>query len=154
MKINKSFYFLGAIFLCFFVYIVFFYFKKVGNDEFECKSYLNFNIDTNDCQGDSSFDIFLAMHGEGKGYLIAKGNYKCLNGMSTSVDEIVNFTYNKEGDYNTIKLGERSPEIITLFGVLKYNVMKLKITPIDSGVYQLNLPLRSSMVCRRVDNLK
>ncbi|MDT0204228.1 hypothetical protein [Serratia marcescens] len=145
----------SVTFAVFFIFVICFFFHAGDDDLFECQAHLRLDMAANTCQGKSSFYFFLSMHGGGKGYFIINGSYTCPNDKPIVVDEIVNFNHKKEGSYNTIILKPRTPELVTLFAVLKYNVIKLKIMPLDAGrVYLLSVPLRSPMVCRRIGKLE
>ena len=124
-------------------------FGRESSEVFECQAHLHLPMAVDTCQGESNFDFFLALHGDAKGYLIIEGKYACPNNPPTFVDSIVDFTYKQEGAYRAIHLGPRSADLTNIFSVLKYDEIKLKITPLDKGLYLLDLPLRTPLVCRK-----
>ncbi|MGU9760798.1 hypothetical protein ACV1BL_25255 (plasmid) [Serratia marcescens] len=129
-------------------------FGEYTDDAFECRAYVRIGMAADTCQGESKFILFLSINGDGNGYFMVTGNYTCPSSNPVFVDEIVDFTYKKERGYDTIQLGPRSHEIVNIFDVLKYDDIKIKIMQLDTyGVYQLDSPLRTPTVCRRVDNV-
>lgn len=44
-------------------------------------------------------------------------------------------------------MGERNPELINIFKVLKYDNIKLKISRVNTWDYLLSLPNQTLMIC-------
>lgn len=153
-RFNLYFSFFSIIFFVFLLYMAWMKFGRYTDGAFECRAYVRIGMAADTCQGESKFILFLSMNGDGNGYFMVTGNYTCPSSKPTFVDEIVEFTYKKEGGYDTIQLGPRSHEVVNLFDILKYDFIKFRAMPLDIyGVYQLESPLRTPTVCRRVDNV-
>ncbi|MGK9009914.1 hypothetical protein ACRS9C_11425 [Serratia marcescens] len=116
---------------------------------FECHAKLHTKMAANTCQGESIFDIFLAMHGTGKGYVIVAGSYTCPNAPPKMVENTVDLTYRKEGSYYALRFGPRSSELANLFKIFKYESVKVKIVPLNKNEYVIYSPMQSPMVCKR-----
>jgi hypothetical protein len=115
--------------------------------EFECWARLHTKINAPRCQERSFIDVFFSFHGNGEGYFLADGNSSCLNQPSKSVGGILNFNYNKQGDYYSIKMRESNPSLSATFKVLTYKDIKLKITKLNSSDYIMTLPNETLLIC-------
>jgi hypothetical protein len=95
----------------------------------------------------SVVDVFLSLHGDGKGYLLVSGTHSVPKAPLVKLDSVVNFTYGKEGGYHSLHLGQRSPAVIELFEVLKYDDIKVKFTHVHSLDYLVSSPIETLMLC-------
>ncbi|CAI1959065.1 Uncharacterised protein [Serratia quinivorans] len=116
---------------------------------FECQARIHTRMAANTCQGDSITELFLAMHGNGKGYLVVSGSYTCPHAQPQLVERIVDFTYKKEGSYYSARFGARNPELAAIFKLFRYDEVKFKITPLGNREYLLSSPWQTPMVCKR-----
>lgn len=126
--------------------------KSVGQDQadgFECQARIHTKMAANTCQGESITELFLAMHGNGKGYVLLSGSYTCPNTEPKLVEKIVDFTYKKEGSYYAVNLGKVNPDLAVIFKVFRYEEVKFKITPLGAREYLLSSPWQTPMVCKR-----
>jgi hypothetical protein len=65
------------------------------------------------------------------------------------VEGTVNFTFEQEGDYFAIRAKEKVPALEKIIGALRYESLKLKITPLNSADYILQLPNEKLMICTK-----
>ncbi|MEN5017379.1 hypothetical protein ABEH87_13615 [Erwinia sp. Eh17-17] len=121
----------------------------LGEDEFDCWGRLHTRIQVGDCQRTSAADVFLSMQADGKGYLLVNGNWSCQNSLQNVVEGTVNFTFEQEGDYFAIRAKEKVPALEKIIGALRYESLKLKITPLNSADYILQLPNEKLMICTK-----
>lgn len=122
---------------------------KEPEDGFECQARIHTRMAANTCQGDSITELFLAMHGNGKGYLVVSGSYTCPNAQPQLVEKTVEFTYKKEGSYFAVRFGARNPDLEVIFKLFKYDEVKFKIIPLGNREYLLSSPWQTPMVCKR-----
>ncbi|MGQ8775449.1 hypothetical protein ACUTQ5_13705 [Serratia sp. NA_112.1] len=126
--------------------------KSVGQEldgGFECQARIHTRMAANTCQGDSITELFLAMHGNGKGYVVVSGSYTCPNAQPQLVERIVEFTYKKEGSYYAVRFGARNPDLAVIFKLFRYDEVKFKIIPLGGQEYLLSSPWQTPMVCKR-----
>lgn len=116
-------------------------------NDFECWGRLHTRLQVDDCQRTSAADIFLSMQSNGKGYLLVNGSWSCQNSAQNVVDGMVNFNFEKEGDYYSITARDKVHALDKILGVLRYASLKVKITNLNSGDYILALPNESLMIC-------
>lgn len=116
---------------------------------FDCWARLHTFSEVDGCQRSSFTDVFLSLHSGGEGYVLAEGEWACQDGKQHVASGIINFRYVKQGDYYSIHTQERSPKLETLFSVLKYRSIKLKITALNSSDYVLTLPNETLMICTK-----
>lgn len=115
--------------------------------EFECWARLHTKNNATSCQESSFIDVFFSFHGNGEGYFLADGSSSCLNQSSKPIGGILNFNYNKQGDYYSIKMRESNPLLSANFKVLNYKDIKLKITKLNSSDYIMTLPNETLLIC-------
>ena len=124
------------------------YWINFHNDKgFNCWARLHTQGNVGNCNGKSVYDIFLSMHSGGEGYILVSGEWSCKNSSPKSVDGIMNFSYIKNGDYYSIHMKERNPQLEAIFRVLTYRDIKLKVTAINSSDFILTLPNETLMLC-------
>ncbi|HGM5491174.1 TPA: hypothetical protein ACKP1B_002828 [Serratia fonticola] len=114
---------------------------------FECRARINSKLDANGCNKTSAIDTFLALHGNGKGYMVLSGSYSCPNTELKTIDSTIDFTYQKAGGYYSLHLGPRSPEVIKLVGSLKNDEVKFKLTEMANGDYIITTPIQTVLMC-------
>lgn len=133
--------------------IPYFYLKYWGNgiinSRFECQAKMHSTMASHICNGRSDFDIFLSIHNDGTGYYIVSGNYLCDGSQKKTVDNIVNFTYKKDGDNYSIKLDERNSDVTKMVKILIYDDIKLKVKKVDNFEYMMRLPFKQTMFCKK-----
>ncbi|HDG9775445.1 TPA: hypothetical protein PGG59_003824 [Raoultella planticola] len=117
------------------------------SQRFECNARVYTTLVTNACNKSSAVDVFLSLQEDGKGYLLVSGTHSCENTPLVKLDSVVRFTYYKEGGYYSLHLGPRSPSLIELFDVLRYDDVKLKFTRLDNIEYIVSSPLETLMIC-------
>jgi hypothetical protein len=122
--------------------------KNMHKDEdFNCWARLHTSGHVENCERKSGYDIFLSLFSGGEGYILVSGEWSCKNSSPKSVDGIMNFSYIKQGDYYSIHMKERNPQLEAIFRVLTYRDIKLKMTELDSSEFVLALPNQTLMLC-------
>lgn len=114
---------------------------------FECRARVYTKLIANTCNKSSALDIFLSMHGDGKGYLLVSGTHSCPKTVLVELDSVINFTYSRTGGYYSIHLGQRSSAIMEFFDILKYDDLKIKVTKVDNDDYIISSPIETIMTC-------
>jgi hypothetical protein len=142
------------IYLLFFAVIissihVFYSSKYFLIHDFECRGRITTRNLGGDCNRSSVADIFLSMYSKGNGYLLASGSWSCENTEEHPIDGIQNFTFNKEGEYYSMRFKDSKTHMELLNYTLRYHTLKLKITRLNSGDFLLRLPTENLMVCTR-----
>ncbi|AKJ43426.1 hypothetical protein [Pragia fontium] len=121
--------------------------NRMQERTFACIASVHSKLLADKCDRHSVFDVFLAMHGNGKGYWMISGTSACSNAPSKLLDGIIDFTYKKEGEYFSIHMDKRNSDIAEVFNALKYDDLKLKITKVNMWDYALSLTNQVLMVC-------
>lgn len=114
---------------------------------FECRARVYTKLIANADNKSSSMDVFLSLHGDGKGYLLVSGTYSVPKTPLVEVDSVVNFTYRRDGGYYSLHLGQRSPAVTEIFDVLKYDDIKVKFTHLVNNDYIVSSPIETLMLC-------
>ncbi|QKJ01777.1 hypothetical protein [Yersinia mollaretii] len=117
--------------------------------EFECRARMHAKLIANDCNKNSVVDIFLSIHNNGKGYLLASGTHSCPKTQVKSIDGIIDFTYRKDGNYYAIHMSKRSPDMLLLFNGLKSDDMKMKVSKVNNNDYIISSPIETFMMCTK-----
>ncbi|CAI1939858.1 Uncharacterised protein [Serratia fonticola] len=114
---------------------------------FECRGRVHTKLIANACNKSSVVDVFLSMHGDNKGYLLVSGTHSCSKTAPRAINGTVDFTYEREGSYYSIHMGQRHPELVELFDILKDDDIKIKVTSVNNGDYILTSPIETIMMC-------
>ncbi|MBH1931212.1 hypothetical protein PJX95_03765 [Serratia rubidaea] len=125
--------------------------RSVQENIFECHAQLHTKVATNNAGRRSVSDMFISMHGNGKGYILISGSYIFSDVSQQVADGIVNFTYTKNGSYYSIRVSEKNPELINVLDILNYDVIKLKITKVNGSDYAISIPSQVVMMCTQGD---
>ncbi|CAI1888630.1 Uncharacterised protein [Serratia quinivorans] len=146
---NRNFIlFLLGILAIFFAYL--WWKSEVNSGGFECRAKMHINMTVNICdRGYSDFDIFLSMQDNGLGYYMVLGTYTCPNSPPKFVDSTFHFAYEQNGQYYTLYLDKRDPEVSTMVKIFKYDELKIKIKKVDSFEYIVYLPFEQPMICKQ-----
>ena len=122
--------------------------KNMYKDKgFNCWARLHTLGTVENCKRKSMYDIFLSLQSGGKGYILVSGEWSCKNSSPKTVDGIMNFSYIKQGDYYSIHMKERNPQLEAIFRILTYRDIKLKMTALNSSDFVLALPNETLMIC-------
>lgn len=92
-------------------------------------------------------NMFLTLNEKDKGYMLLSGTVIDRAELSTSFDRILRFTYRQEGSYYSMKIQNPAPELEDLIWILKFNDVKIKITPVNRYDYILSSPINTIMMC-------
>ncbi|MDN0111787.1 hypothetical protein [Yersinia mollaretii] len=117
--------------------------------EFECRARMHAKLIANDCNKNSVVDIFLSIHNDGTGYLLASGTHSCPKTAIKSIRGIIDFTYRKEGRYYAIHMSKRSPDMLEIFNGLKNDDIKVKVTKVNNNDYIISSPIETFMMCTK-----
>lgn len=124
------------------------FWKNMHKDKgFNCWARLHTLGNVENCKGKSVYDIFLSLQSGGEGYILVSGEWSCKNSLPKTVDGIMNFSYIKNGDYYSIHMKERNPQLEAIFRVLTYRDIKLKVTELNYSNFVLTLPNETLMIC-------
>ncbi|CAI1948421.1 Uncharacterised protein [Serratia fonticola] len=118
---------------------------------FECRARVHvkqLGIENDLCLN-GTLDVFLSLHESGKGYLLMSGSLSCPLLQHEIINDVVNFTYSKEGNYYSLSLSKPTVGINSLFGELKSGNAKIRLTQVNSGDYIVSSPIKTVMMCTR-----
>ncbi|CAI1044571.1 MULTISPECIES: hypothetical protein [Serratia] len=121
--------------------------RTTQDPAFECRARIHSKLLADKCDRNSVFDVFLAMHANGRGYWLISGTSVCPNSPQTLTNGIVEFTYKKEGGYFSMHMDKRSSDITEVFSALRYDDLKMKITRVNTWDYALSLTNQTLMIC-------
>lgn len=116
-------------------------------EQFDCWGRLHTRNSLANCERQTNADIFLSMRQNGQGYLLISGGWTCKGTPLNSFDGLLNFNYEKQGDFYSLHMQTKNPELEEIFGLLKYPQIKLKVTQLNSGDNILSLPNEVLMLC-------
>lgn len=148
MRIKRKLYFLA--FYIIIIFMAYTAWKYITQDRyFECRAHVHSNIKKDYCNANSEFDFFIAMHGNGKGHILISGTYLCPKVTQKIVDDTAGFTYKKEGGYYFIHMDKVEPSLKSIFNILSYDEIILKITKISNRNYFFSLPNEPLFFCTK-----
>lgn len=113
---------------------------------FECHARVYSKLIANTYNKSRVVDVFLSLHGDGKGYLLVSGTYSVPKAPLVKLDSVVNFTYAREGSFRSLHLDLRTSAVIEFFEVLKYDDIKIEFTRVDSHDYLVSSPIETLML--------
>ncbi|OAT33502.1 type IIA topoisomerase subunit B [Buttiauxella ferragutiae ATCC 51602] len=114
---------------------------------FECRARVYTKLIANACDKTTTTDVFLSLHGDGKGDMLVSGTHSCSNTPLVELESMVNFTYSREGAYYSIHFEPRDPAVSKLFSVLKDDYIKIKFTNVEDNDYIVSSPIETLMMC-------
>lgn len=118
-----------------------------GEKDFECWARLHTRNTLDNCQRSGFFDVFFSFHGNEEGFFLADGTWSCKNEQPKNVTGLINFDYEMQGDYYSIKMREENAALSTVFSILSYKDIKIKITRLNSSDYTMTLPNETFIIC-------
>ncbi|WP_440515036.1 hypothetical protein [Serratia sarumanii] len=130
--------------------IVRIYFYEKLPADFNCRAKVYVIDETGylSCKRKSSADFFLSIKDNGTGYVIVSGSSVCMNEKKmANITETINYTYKKSGGFYSLQLGERDPDVFRIAQLFKDDVIKLKISRLNSNDYVISTPIRPIMIC-------
>jgi len=130
--------------------IVEIYFYEDTPLNFTCRSkvYVLDESEYSSCARKSSADFFLSINENGTGYMVVSGSSICIGEKDiTTLTDIINFNYTKEADFYSFTLGKRKLGVSRISQLLKDDVIKLKISRVNSNDYIITTPISPIMMC-------
>lgn len=121
--------------------------SRDGDKRFECRARVYTKLIANACDKTTTTDVFLSLHGDGKGDMLVSGTHSCSNTPLVELESTVNFTYSREGAYYSIHFEPRDPAVSKLFSVLKDDYIKIKFTNVEDNDYIVSSPIETLMMC-------
>lgn len=114
--------------------------------DFSCRAQLDMEPLVNQCGSRNLLDLFMAINGNGEGYLLLSGKLRCL-GKDQAVNDILDFDYEKEGRYYDLHLRKKDTVINKFLPQLKDENLMIKIRKLDRRRYLLSFNKQALLVC-------
>lgn len=114
--------------------------------DFSCRAQLGMEPIINQCGSRNLLDLFMAINGNGEGYLLLSGKLRC-KGKDQTVNDILDFDYEKEGRYYDLHLRKKDTVINKFLPQLKDEKIMIKIRKLDRQRYLLSSNKHALLVC-------
>lgn len=120
--------------------------NKNKTQGFSCRAQLVTEPLINQCDSRNLLDFFMAMNGNGEGYLLLSGKLRC-QGKDQTVNNILDFDYKKEGRYYDLHLRKKNTVINEILPQINDENIMIKISKLDRRRYLLSSDKHALLVC-------
>lgn len=114
---------------------------------FNCRAQLGTEPSLSQCGSRNLLDLFIAMNGDGEGYLLLSGKIGC-RGESEIVNDILDFNYEKKGGNYDLHLRKHNTLLNNLLPQLRRDDLMIKISPLDQRRFLLSSGKNALLVCK------
>ncbi|MBK0004110.1 hypothetical protein [Erwinia sp. S38] len=114
--------------------------------DFSCRAQLDMEPLVNQCGSRNLLNLFMAINGNGEGYLLLSGKLRCL-GKDQTINDILDFDYEKEGRYYDLHLRKKNTVINKLLPQLRDEKIMIKISKLDRRRYLVSSDKHALLIC-------